>query len=199
MAILGAGSVRCSVPVLATLANYFGERPMQVRLYDADEERLDLFDRFARCCFQITDNKASIVASTDYDEVIDGSEKIILQVGENCARKLIRQKMGSFPSVALKTSQVVSLALEYLIEEGLDSRADVLSLQKSDVHIPLITYYRLSWPEDLSYFERKAIPHQVLRWIRGDEPLWQELDRNERTPLKEWLDDVHSAIAVSEI
>src|SRR5689334_604604 len=87
LAILGAGSVRCSVPVIASIATYFGERPLDIRLYDADEERLDLFDRFARTVFAFNKNPHRVRTGIDAKELLEDVDRVILQVGRNCARK----------------------------------------------------------------------------------------------------------------
>jgi hypothetical protein len=196
LAIIGAGSVRCSVAVLASLATYFGERPLEIRLYDADEERLDLFDRLARHLFFVNRNSNALQATTDPDEALLDADRVVLQVDENCARKLIRQRMGSFPSVALQPSEVISMALEYLVERKLDQQADVLSLQREDVRVPLDYYFRLDWPQDISGQQRVSVPHQIMRWVREEEYVTDLLAEHEKTPLKDWLNDVNSAIKI---
>jgi len=91
LAILGAGSIRCTVPVLAALATYFGERPMEITLYDADEERLDLFDRLGRVCFFSAKSTHLLKSTTDYKEALEGVDLVVVQIGENCARKYLKE------------------------------------------------------------------------------------------------------------
>ena len=50
--------------MIASLANYFGERPLDIVMFDADSERLDLFDRFARLTFSAM-NSTHHLRSTD--------------------------------------------------------------------------------------------------------------------------------------
>src|SRR5947209_12666480 len=92
LAILGAGSVRCTTPVIASLATYFGERPLEIRMFDADMERLDLFDRLARLCFMMTKNEHTLISTCDAAEAIENAERAVLQVGENCARRYLRER-----------------------------------------------------------------------------------------------------------
>src|SRR4051794_39669255 len=92
LAILGGGSVRCSPAVLASLATYFGERPLEIRMFDADVERLDLFDRLARLCFAMTKNPHTLISTTDAVEATEAADRVILQVGENCARKYLKEQ-----------------------------------------------------------------------------------------------------------
>src|SRR5579872_2570625 len=90
IAVLGAGSVRSMPAISSSLAAYFGERPLSVSLFDGDEERLDLFDRFCRILF--TFNRAGHTLSSTLDpvEAMDGAERIILCVGQNCAVRYFR-------------------------------------------------------------------------------------------------------------
>src|SRR5579862_3123007 len=92
VAILGAGSVRCTPAVVGSLATYFGERDLQIRMYDADMERLDLFDRFARLCFAMTKNGHGLISTVSADEAVVGADRVLLQIGENCARKYLKER-----------------------------------------------------------------------------------------------------------
>jgi hypothetical protein len=191
LAILGAGSVRCSPAVLASLATYFGERPLEIRMYDSDLERLDLFDRLARLCFIMTKNDHSLMSTTDPVECTEGAERVILQVGENCARKYLKEshRMG-----------IANLGAEAMIEQAVEElfgtvpfEAEVLSLERPEIAVPRDHYYRLDWITEPSRGQRQAFPHQALRWIRGEEYTHDFLREHERSPLKSWLDDVNAA------
>src|SRR5687767_3239764 len=87
LAILGGGSVRCTPKVVAALATYFGERPLEIVMWDSDGERLDLFDRFARYLFLMTSTPHRLISTTDPYEALQGADAVIFQVGVNCARK----------------------------------------------------------------------------------------------------------------
>jgi hypothetical protein len=78
--------------VIASLANYFGERPLDVHLWDSDPERLDLFDRFARLCFRMNKSKHSLMASEETQETLVDASAIVLMVGENCASKYLKAR-----------------------------------------------------------------------------------------------------------
>jgi hypothetical protein len=194
LAVLGAGSVRCGPSVFSTLATFFGERPLEIRLYDSDPERLDLFDRFARLCFLVTKAPHSLLATEDPKEALADADRAILQVGDNCARKYLkatrRQGVASLTNAAM-----VEQALDQMLE-GVPAEVDVVSLQTGDVYVPLERYAALDWPSSPSEVERGAVPHQVLRWIHGEEYLHELLAEHERSPLKAWLNDPSSAPAV---
>jgi hypothetical protein len=191
---LGAGSVRCSPAVIASLATYFGERPLEIRMYDADLERLDLFDRLARLCFIMTKNGHNLVSTTDSAEAIEGANRVVLQVGDNCARKYLkeRHRMGI---ADLAPSAMIEQAVEEMLGE-VPVDADILSLQRPDIAIPRLRYYRLDWLGEPTPAERFSFPHQALRWIRGEEYTHEFLREHERSPFKRWLDDVESAVLV---
>lgn len=195
LTVLGAGSVRCGIPVFASLATYFGELPLEISLYDADEERLDLFDRFARAAFLANKNGHSIRAGTDWKEMLEGADRVILQLGDNCARK--EAKASRSKALATRTERI-SASLERILG-GFESDAAVVSLQTPDVAVPLGHYYRLNWPPAVDEDERRSIPHQVLRWIRGEDYLFEVFKEQDRSPLKLWLDDVTCATVVSEL
>ena len=179
LAILGAGSVRCSVPVIASLATFFGERPLEVALYDADEERLDLFDRFARLCFMATRAEHSVFSTTDPTEALDGVNKVIVQVGENCARKLL----GS-PKSAPDPTDAALDRLMLLVPDD----AEVACLLFGRILPHIHDYIEIDWPPEPTPEERQSLPHQVLRYLNGEEYLHEVLTANSGSPLRPWLD-----------
>jgi len=160
-------------------------------MYDADLERLDLFDRFARLCFMMTKSTHSLMSTTDAVEATEGADRVILQVGENCARKYLRERhrMGI---AALDAAAMIEQAIEEMLGT-VPAEAEILSLQRKDIVIPRDHYYRLDWLAEPTPSERAALPHQVLRWIRGEDYTHALMRENERSPLKSWLDDVGSA------
>ncbi|MBX3111519.1 MAG: hypothetical protein KF857_05875 [Fimbriimonadaceae bacterium] len=87
--VVGAGNLRCAPPVLATLASWYPDVPAEVRLFDASEERLDLFDRLARLLFQHTGNETGVRATSDLAEAVDGATDLVLCLHEDCARRMV--------------------------------------------------------------------------------------------------------------
>jgi hypothetical protein len=187
LAILGAGSVRCSPPVMVSLASYFGERPLEVILYDSDAERLDLFDRFARLCLLASRNPATILATEDAQEALAGADKVIVQVGENCARKYLKgQRRQGFAE--MDGSALVEQAMDLML--GLvEKDVQILSLLREGVDLPVDAYVSHEWPGEISEAERRATPFQILRWLHGEEYLHEMFKQYERSPLTSWLDD----------
>ncbi len=186
LVILGIGSVRCGAPIIASLATYFGERPIEVRLYDSDLERLDLFDRLTRVCFSVESSKHDLLSFDDPFEALEGAERVIVAIGENCAKRFLKRH-DAFGKLK-KREAVIEKALERIIP-AIPDGAPTLNLMRN-VHLdPSATVSELDWPPNLSEDDRRAAPHQILRWIKGDEYLHSLLPRFERSPLKSWLDE----------
>ncbi len=90
--LLGAGSLRCSPVVLASLASYRTDGAFELRLFDANEERLDLFDRFARACLDSTHAPHALIATSDAAEALKDADHVIFALGEDCARRQLLLK-----------------------------------------------------------------------------------------------------------
>lgn len=209
LVILGAGSVRCSPPVIASLATYFGERPLEIVLYDADEERVDLFDRLARLCFRMTEATHEISYCLDPAEALSGADRVVLQVGTNCARKYLKaagllvlaepeiEAAGSVQKdgfeIAPSDDRLIQLAIDQYLKLA-PEEVQVLSLQRLGIVLPEEERFRsVEWPPELGLADRVSVPHQALRYIKGEDYPHTLLQQNERSPLKAWLDDVESA------
>ncbi len=189
MAILGAGSLRCMPPVVSALSTYFGERPLEIRLYDADEERLDLMDRLARHSFQLTKATHDLLYRPNPAEAIDGADRIVLMVGRNCARKFMRVK---FSGVSSQDDLMITSTLGTLLANA-PPEADILSLERKSVGVPVSFFRRMDWPGEMSDEDLRWLPHQILRWIKAEETLYEFLDAQEASPFKAWLDDPNAA------
>jgi hypothetical protein len=188
LAIIGAGNVQCTSPVLATLASYFGERPLDVFLYDADEERLDLFDRLARTFFAFTKSGNTLTSTMDADEALAEAHLVIVQLDLHSAAKALGLKRTS-------AKNIFGRALTKLLANASPS-AEVLSLMEEEVQLPVPAFRRLSWPKHLKEGETVAVPHQALRWIHGEEYPFEFFAEHEDSPLKLWLDDPKTATLV---
>jgi len=185
VAVIGAGNVRCTPQVLATLASYFGERPLNIVLYDADAERLDLFDRLARTFLAFTRSTNMLSSTEDPDEALATADRVIVQLDDNGARKL------------LKLTRRASLKMDAALKKALSNLspvAEVLSLMPEGVELPLSRYRTMLWPFLDKSFEEVAVPHQALRWIHGEEYPFDFFAEHEDSPLKAWLNDPASAL-----
>ena len=180
IAILGAGNVSCSPHVFASLATFFGERPLAIHLWDADEERLDTFDRLARTMFLATKATHRVLASTDVHEALEGVDRAIVQIGSNCARKYIR------PESEMANEECVRLTLNDLAPR-LQDECVVANLMPSYRHLPIAHARHFDWPKVLVGEDRNVMIFQTLRWINGEDGFYPLLRDNQNSPLKAWL------------
>ena len=157
---MGAGSVRRSAPVIASIANYFGELPLEVRLWDTNEERLDLFDQFARLCFILGGSKHRLVSTTDEVEALAGATHAIFIAGNDCLK--------SFSGTLVPPETCQLLILTDLIR--IPGRC-----------------FSGDWPPPLTSAQRVSLPHQILRWIRSEESAVDYLKSYETSPIRSWL------------
>jgi len=176
-------------PVISALSTYAGERPLEIRLYDADEERLDLMDRLARHCFHMTNSTHDLRYRPDCAEALEETDRIVLMVGRNCARRFMRVK---FSGVSDQDDVMISNTISTLLANA-PKEADVLSLQRRSVKIPVNFFRRMDWPGEPTDEELRWLPHQILRWIKGEEMMYQFFDAQENSPFKAWLDDSNAA------
>lgn len=75
--------------MLAGLAAYAPDHDLEIRLWDADPEMLDLFHRFATQCLAITKLGHRILAGTEPVEAFEGADAVILCVGTRCAKRFL--------------------------------------------------------------------------------------------------------------
>lgn len=173
--------MRHSPAVIASLANYFGERELQISLYDPIFERLQLFEMLAQLCLVNEFSGTEVSAFEDYKEALAGADLIVVQLDEDSAAKFSQDPL---PDGQTPTHSAVQLILGE-VNEG----ARVLSLLGECVELPVDAYQVLNWPDEPDEEYRRSMPHQVLRWIRQEDSMAEYISRFERSPFKMWLED----------
>jgi hypothetical protein len=194
LTIVGAGSIRCMPDVSATLALYFGERPLDIKLFDGDEERLDVYDRLCRLLFLFNRNDHSLSATDDLVEALHDADRVVMCAGTNCASAYLRKSRRA--GVATGDNLGVVDQFVELVADAIPDRVEVLSLLGSRIALPLPRYRAVDWPQLLSPVERAAQPLNVLRLLNGEEYPLDLLQRNATSPLKQWLENVEAIAAV---
>ncbi len=177
VAVLGIGHPRYGVSVLASLATYFGERPLDIRLYDSDPEFLDLFERFGRLLFRTARNPQPLVAANDPVEALADADRVILSMSLRSSALFTKDRENA-----------VQGTVDTLLR-GVPKEAKVLSLQPEELDYGLGVYRFESWVPEPSDEERQGLLHQINRYLLGDEPLFEVMKAVERSPLKDWLDN----------
>ena len=180
LAVIGAGNLRCSPAVIGSLGTYFGERPIELFLWDADEERLDLFDRLARACFLATKATHRVLASTEIDEALEESNFVLFQLGENCCRKYINA------SAETADDEAIRQALND-ISPRVPDEATTLSIMPERFHVLLSNVEHLDWPAPIAPDKHAEHLFQVLRWVNGEDGFYPLLKEQQSSPLKKWL------------
>lgn len=183
--------MRCTPTVIGALATCFGERPLDIRFWDADEERLDLFDRFARLCFTVTKSPHRLRSITDENEALDGAHLVLFQVGENCARKYLRSSRRQ-GTATLGGDAMIEQTVEHLASR-VAAEALVLNLQRREIEFPISRYYQLEGTLEISPEERGTTPHQILRYLNGEEYLHEYFREHARSAVWRWFEDPASA------
>lgn len=172
VALIGVGSISSGPQTLAALASYFGERPLNIRLYDGDVELLDLMDRLFRVFCMINKCDHEIVMEPDLEKALDGAERVVWIPDANCVRKAPHLERD-FPKLV-------------------DPRADILCLGAE--RDPMVDgFWHAPWPAPMGEEETFQMPLQILRWLRGEEYPYALLKQFEKSPLAAWLDDPSTA------
>lgn len=222
--VLGAGNLRCGPPVAASLATWGPDDIVNIRLWDANEERLDLFDRLLRACLDREGTAHNVRASSNFDEELDGATDVIFCVHEDCARRTLGRKQPILFVPAEPTSLVdqvrgdpnkptspellsqltheilstpldetgnreeaISKAVSALLD-SVPERARILSLER-EVELPTRREYTaMEWPSAIPERDLPLVPHQVLRWILGEDSLSSLLYDATESPLNQWLE-----------
>lgn len=196
LTILGIGSLQSGPAIVGALATYFGERPLEVVLWDPDAERLELFDRFLRVACTFNQAIHLIRAVETAEEALEDAWRIVVSLDRNGAFRYLRSiGKGSEPIPA--HTHVVAEACRHLLVQ-IHPDAEVLEFTEEPTQLPVEFHYRLPAPAALTPEEKQALPYQIMRWIRGEDMLYEFLAAHDRSPIKAWLDDATTAQRVSE-
>jgi hypothetical protein len=191
LAVIGIGSLRCAPAIIGSLAGYFGERDLEVRLYDADPERLDLFDRLTRFAFAYEESKHELVSIESPAEALEGADLALVAVGENCSRYLLRGKRGHEVLEPEERVELVTEAVNRLLSDA-EEHTTFLSLMRGMKGAQVAkrggAWRALEWPARIKAEERLGKAHQLLRWLNGSEPIGELIDSYQHSPIRRWLD-----------
>ena len=94
--IVGAGSLRCAPAVFASIAAKRFERPLEVRLFDANGERLDLMWRLALRLFEMTNSAHDVLRRSSLEEAMFESDAVIVSLYEDCAKRMTGKTAARF-------------------------------------------------------------------------------------------------------
>ncbi|MGI8923846.1 MAG: hypothetical protein ACR2HJ_07375 [Fimbriimonadales bacterium] len=203
IAVIGAGSLRAGVPILASLANLPLAPETRLSLHDEHDEALDLFDRLARVFAATNDLELSIQAADDLDHALDGASVAILAFGLGRSAAKAEAWISTCGEASPRTASMVRSTLLHpkfeAINEwlyGLETTPILVNLvSPAELSSQLLTgeAFHLHWPPPLGQNHRVTTAHQVLRWIRGDDLPYEPLKQNAESPLVSALLDAKPA------
>ncbi len=170
--------MRHMLPVVASLATHFGEQDLEIAFFDADEERLDLVDRFARLAFSTTHATHALRSTYDPAEALEGAHLVVLHIGENCARKMLGVRRDQPDPTSRALQELVGL---------IPDDAHLLNLQAEP--LPVDGYFEMDWPPALNEAQKRAVPYQILRFLHGEDFVYELIKEHAGSPLKAWLED----------
>jgi len=209
--------------VLATLCRWYPDVPVSVRLFDRNEERLDLMDMLARQLFDLWNSEVHLSSGSDLAEAMDGTTDLILCLNEDCSRRMVsesranslkffeeteeRSFFGGDPNKPTPVAQlsdhtkrllsapeansgsreeVISEAID-LIKHHISPNTRIASLMRVVDISADFPISELNWPDPLTENERASKPHQILRWVRGDEKIEDLIENISESPLMKWI------------
>ena len=114
LALIGAGSVRCCPSVLASIAALSALEDLDIRLYDANQERLDLYFQLAGTIMDLSDREHDVFRRPVLEEALDKADVVILTLNEDCSRRMTGKSaaMVYLPS-EIEEEETPSWPLEY--------------------------------------------------------------------------------------
>lgn len=196
IAVIGAGSLRCGMPVLSSLFHCSLPQGTRITLYDVHREALDLLTRLARCLSAEADSKHIIESGEDLAWALDDATTVILCFGLGEQRRERWRNWLSAAGVVDPRGRVALLARAVLLNpvfEELNERLYPLSDSVTVINLvrPVdltgmllaVPAIHLNWPPEIADERRIPMVHHILRLVRGDEYVTEELKNGAETPL----------------
>lgn len=211
IAIMGIGSRRRGPATVAALTACAEDFDLELRFWDADAERLDLFDRLARVCFRAAEVEPRLLTLSDPAEALERADGVIVAVGRNCARCYLAPPVAgrapapsgspvdlelayAEPDVELSAEEPVGdvsqedvrLVIDQLLGSGEKGRPTLDLTGLLDGAEPEVVT-ACWWPEDPGPERRRRLPLQILRRVLADESVSDLLAAYRDSPVREWL------------
>lgn len=87
IAVIGVGNFAAVAPTIAALAVY-ERRALRISLFDSNDERLDLIERFARVCLDELRSDHVLLATPRLEDALRQAEAAIYMLDEDAARRM---------------------------------------------------------------------------------------------------------------
>lgn len=208
---IGSGSLRCCPQVLAGIFNCWWQPDSMLYLMDTNEERLDLSERLARCFAAESRSNLRVTTSDSfegsfkdathvilafglgYQPEIEGESARLLQALRACSGIEVGESEHKLNISRKERADFIRAVLLNPIFEQINELLPKLSrdalwinlVRPVELTAPLLAAeaIHLDWPKPLFPEERIPLAHQILRWIRSEEYLGEELLKNAQNPI----------------
>lgn len=178
IAIIGVGNLEVGPPLMATIAQYFGERPLAIRLYDPNHEIAELIGLLAKALFNVTDSVHILGVFEDYCEALAGAHGVIF-CPDYPGEELWTKHHPDFPEKKGFADAVLSQANDAVSVINLTDDYDDMRMREWG-----------PWPGFLEEDALDEMPHQILRWIHDDDSPHELLEANKISPFREWIEEI---------
>lgn len=179
--LIGAGTMPIAPPVLGGLAQYFGERPLDIRLYDPSPDFLDISSRIASSLFLMSKSTHAITAYESLETALEYADLALFMVPDFRAASFSRQ---------LECESATGASVLKCLTPQL-ANIPVLNLTAVETPDELNVHSLLDWPIPCGDHGDIKFAFQVLRWANEEEYPYQFLEPQDSTPLHRWLDSLH--------
>lgn len=216
VAVVGAGNVRTAPWVLASLASFYPDWPVEVRLHDTHPDQLMLatmlFERLVECKVA----EPEMTPTSELDEALLGADDIVVTLCSNTARRMVgplrmphlealeaepdpfelrkgdRNRPTRSGSLRPETREASSSPSSELTEEqALGAAHEQVRLRASGRVLVVGRREEQGWESwvepETDPRDDLALAYEILRWARRDEPVDAVFDLVPGRPLLRWL------------
>lgn len=197
VAVIGAGSLRCSPTILGAVFSRPWPQGSRLHLCDVHGEALDLFSRMATLYAAESNSGLEIWSGSSLESALEGADFIVLcfGLGPLQARfESVLERFGILPQ-AEEADKIRAVLLNPLFERvndllsGLHDPIVVNMVRPTRLTSQLLaaTAVDIDAPETLDSASRVTAAHYALRVVQGDLYASLELKKHEAMPLAEFL------------
>lgn len=170
LTVIGSGNLSLLPHVMGGLASWYGERPLDIRLFDPSFDNLELSFRIGQSLCLIAGSTHELNRYDRASIALDGAARVIYMAAD-------------LPSTeANQPSLLVGLA-------ELFAEVPVLNLTATEVPPSLVCQTLLTWPMVNDGASGLSFAFQLLRWANSEEYPTEFLQPEMARPLHRWLDD----------
>jgi hypothetical protein len=175
LSIVGSGSLRCAPPVFASIAAPRFEHALEIRLFDANIERLDLMGRLLARMLDVTRAQHVFAMHPNLGLALRGADGAIVCLHEDCARRMTGKTATRvlLPSEPVETDKLSDI-----------SRGDVNRPTPFDELSPM-TLAALAMPENEGRTRDEVVANAMGLTIERLDPRTKMLNLTRNAPVSD--------------